>query len=122
LSPSGARQWTFRIHGHFWSIAEIDKIAFSLDKIEKSIVDVNDADVDRVIEQLCKQYTKWNVVDRPATEKDRVVLDYYAIFDGKSDIDNKIQDFPLELGAKMMMPGFEDALVGIKAVKSAKFT
>lgn len=98
----------------FEVLPEIADIAFSMDKLEKPVVAVTDEDVSRVIEQLRKQYTKWAVVDRAATEKDRVVLDYYAVYEGKADTENKIQNFPLELGSKVMLPGFEEGLVGCK--------
>lgn len=99
----------------FEVLPEIEKITLAMDSIEKPVVDVKDEDVDLVISQLLKQYTQWKIVDRAAHDKDRVVIDYYAIFDGKSDVENKITNFPLELGSKVMLVGFEDALVGAKA-------
>lgn len=99
----------------FEVLPEIGDIQFKMDSLEKPVVTVSDDDLNRVIEQLRKQYTKWNVVDRPAKEHDRVVIDYYATLEGKSDVDNKIQNFPLELGSKVMLPGFEEGLVGAKA-------
>lgn len=105
----------FEFIASFEVLPEIEAIQFSIDKVEKPNVDVKDEDVERVVEQLTKQYTKWNVVERAAQAKDRVVVDYYAIFDGKSDIENKVQNFPLELGSKVMLPGFEDGLLGSTA-------
>lgn len=99
----------------FEVLPEIEKVNFAMDSIEKLVVDVVPEDMDRVIEQITKQYTKWTVVDRPAKLKDRVVIDYYAIFEGKSDIENKVENFPLELGSGVMLPGFEDGLIGAKA-------
>jgi trigger factor len=98
----------------FEVLPEIGNIEFKIDKLEKPVVDVTDEDLNRVIEQLRKQYTKWAVVDRAAKDKDRVVLEYHAIFDGKADIENKVQNFPLELGSKVMLPGFEEGLLGCK--------
>jgi trigger factor len=89
-----------------------------LDQIDKLNVNVEDTDIDRVIDQLRKQYTTWNLVDRGAQKDDRAVIDYYAIFEGKSDIENKIQNFPLILGSGVMLPGFEDGLMGAKAGES----
>jgi trigger factor len=98
----------------FEILPEIEKVLFTMDNIQKLIVDVKEEDIDRVIEQLRKQHTKWNRVDRAAQAKDRAVIDYYAIFEDKADIENKIQNFPLELGANTMLPGFEDGLIGAK--------
>lgn len=98
----------------FEVLPEIGNIEFKIDKLEKPVVEVTDEDLNRVIEQLRKQYTKWAVVDRAAKDKDRVVLEYHAIFDGNADIENKVQNFPLELGSKVMLPGFEEGLLGCK--------
>jgi len=99
----------------FEILPEIPEVKFSMDKIEQLKVDVSEEDVDRVIEQLRKQYTKWTLVEREAAEKDRVVVDYYAVFEGKAEDDNKVENFPLELGSKVMLPGFEEGLAGAKA-------
>ncbi|WP_172622748.1 trigger factor [Aquicella siphonis] len=99
----------------FEVLPEIENIRFSMDGVEKLKVDVTPEDVSHVVEQLIKQYTKWKAVDRAAVLKDRLVIDYYAIFEGKEDTENKIQNFPLELGSHVMLPGFEDGLVGVKA-------
>ncbi len=94
---------------------EIEKVNFDMKGIEKLDVTVSDADLDRVIDQLRKQYTKWNLVDRTAKENDRVVVNYYAVFEGHSDEANKIQHAPVEIGSKRMLPGFEEGLIGTKA-------
>lgn len=99
----------------FEVLPEIGKIACEMASVEKLNVDVTDQDIEHVVTQLKKQYTKWNLVDREAQAKDRVVIDYYGVFEGKSDEENKVQNFPLELGSKTMLPGFEDGLMGAKA-------
>lgn len=99
----------------FEILPEIGNVSFSMDSVEKLNVAVTDEDIGRVLEQLTKQYTKWEPIQRAAELKDRVVIDYYAIFDGKSDEANKLQNIPLELGSNMMLPGFEAGLVGAKA-------
>lgn len=98
----------------FEVLPEIESVKHSIENIEKLIVDITPDDIKHVVDQLLKQYTKWNVVERAAQIKDRVVIDYYAIFEGVEDIDNKVQNFPLELGSKAMLPGFEDGLLGAK--------
>ena len=47
-------------------------------------------DIDYVVQQLTKQFTKWSEVDRGAALKDRVVVDYYFIFEGKAEFDHKL--------------------------------
>lgn len=111
MDPSQSLQFvaTFEV------LPEISNVKFSLDQLEKLTVEVSENDIKRVVDQLLKQFTKWNVVNRSAQKNDRIVIDYYAIFEGKSDVENKITNFPLELGSKVMLPGFEDALMGASA-------
>lgn len=99
----------------FEVLPEVGKINFAMANLDKLSVEVTNEDVERVIDQLKKQYTKWKIRHDVARKNDRVVIDYYAIFEGKSDIDNKVENFPLELGSKNMLPGFEDGLIGSKA-------
>lgn len=99
----------------FEVLPEMGDVKFSMDNVEKLVIDITDQDVNHVIQQLLKQYTKWNIVSREAQDKDRVVIDYYAIFEGVEDTENKVQSFPLELGSKVMLPGFEQGLIGAKA-------
>jgi trigger factor len=104
----------FEFVATFEVMPEIGTVALTIDNLEKLNVDITEEDTKRVFTQLQKQYTKWQLVDRAAEAGDRVVVDYYAIFDGVSDVENKITDFPVELGSKTMLPGFEDGLLGVK--------
>lgn len=98
----------------FEVLPEIEKIQFALEQIEKPTVEIKPEDVQYVIAQLLKQYTNWKLVEREAKDKDRVVIDYYAVFEGKADEQNKVENAPLELGSKIMLPGFEEGLMGTK--------
>jgi len=104
----------FEFVASFEVLPEIESVNHTLSSIEKLEVEVTDQDVDRVIEQLNKQYAKWNKVERTAKDKDRVVISYHAIFEGKAEVENKIENYPVEVGSKMMLPGFEEGLVGMK--------
>lgn len=105
----------FEFTASFEVLPEIEHIEFSLDNLEKINVDIKEEDVDRVIEQLSKQYTKWSNVDREATSADRVVINYTATFEGKLDTPQEIKNFPLPLDGEAMLPGFEAGLIGAKA-------
>lgn len=98
----------------FEVLPELNSIQAEIKKIEKPVVEITNEDIDQVMQKLRKQQTKWQVVDRPLQMTDRVVIDYYAVFEGQSDEGNTIKDFPLELGSKIMLPGFEDGLLGAK--------
>lgn len=102
----------------FEVLPEIGKVTFAADSIEKLVSEIASEDVERVITQLQKQLTQWKVVTRPAKEHDRVVIDYYAIFEGKEE--RLIKDYPLELGSGLMLPGFEAGLIGAQVGEERK--
>lgn len=99
----------------FEVLPTIEKVQFVSGPIEKLQVDIKPEDVEYVVKQLQKQYADWReIVERPAQEKDRLVLDYHGVFEGKLDENIKVTDFTLELGSKTMWPGFEEGLVGVR--------
>jgi len=103
-------------------LPEIENIKHDIQGIEKLVVDVTPRDVDNVTEQLLKQYTKWNSVERAATDKDRMVIGYVTIFDGVEDTEHKIENYTLELGSQVMIPGFEAGLIGAKSGDERKLS
>ncbi len=81
--------------------------------IKRPISSVEEADVDAMIEKLRVQKKTWAEVDRPAQESDRITIAFSGISEGKNFTEGKVQDFPVEIGAKQMISGFEDNLVGL---------
>ena len=67
---------------------EINKI-----KIEIPQVSINNADIDKVIDNIRKQNTVWNDSSSPAKEGDKVVVDYEGKIEGKDFKNNKQEDF-----------------------------
>jgi len=53
----------------FEVLPEIEKVKHEIKSIEKLVVEVTDADIQTVIKQLLKQYTRWNIVNRSAQNK-----------------------------------------------------
>lgn len=89
----------------------------NLDKIEvnKPVVDIGDADLDKMLDTLRKQHAKWEEASGAAALNDRVIIDFVGSIDGEEFEGGKATDFTLELGQGRMIPGFEDGLVGKKA-------
>jgi trigger factor len=91
-------------------------------KVTKPVVSVTTRDINEVIETLRKRSAERTEVNRPAKKGDEVIVD----FEG-SDKDSKpvngasTQNYPLILGDGSFIPGFEDALIGIKAGGSKTF-
>jgi trigger factor len=100
---------TFEVYPEV-SLASLDDLV-----VNKAVAEVTDADIDEMIETLCKQSGEWVDVEREAADGDQVVMDYVGTKDGEEFEGGKAENSTLELGSNRMIPGFEDGLVGAKA-------
>lgn len=83
-------------------------------KIERVTARVSDAEVERVVENLRRQRTNWEAVERVAANGDRIVIDFVGTIDGQPFKGNEGENIPVVLGTGSMTPGFEEALVGVR--------
>ena len=90
---------------------------FSKLKLEKPVVDVDDARVDEALKRLAS--SRKDFVARAETAKakdgDRVNIDFIGRIDGEAFEGGAGEGFDLELGSGQFIPGFEEQLVGVKA-------
>ena len=83
--------------------------------VEKNEPKADAADVQRVIDSMLKREEKANPVDRAAKEGDRLVLDFRGTLeDGTAPEGMTASAYPVELGSKSLIPGFEEQLIGVK--------
>ena len=94
---------------------------FSQIKVNRPVVEVNDADVDRTLEVLRKQRVQYHAVEREGKEGDRVHVDYAGKIDGTPFPGGEAKDFPVILGEGRTLKDFEGSLVGMKAGESKTF-
>lgn len=90
-------------------------------KVERPVLSVGDAEVDKTIEVLRKQRTTYAEVEREAVEGDRVVIDFVGRKEGVEFEGGKADDFPFVLGAGTMLKDFETAVLGLKTGESRTF-
>jgi trigger factor len=76
---------------------------------------VEEADVGKELERLHEQMATLETVDRPAAERDHVVIDYVGSVDGVPFEGGAGRDQLLELGSGRLIPGFEEQLTGASA-------
>ncbi len=81
-------------------------------KLESPIAEVSSADVDKMIDKMRHQHAEWTEVSRSAKEGDKLVIDFIGKMDGKEFEGGNAKEVDLELGSKMMIPGFEEGLIG----------
>ncbi|MEL6199993.1 MAG: trigger factor, partial [Pseudomonadota bacterium] len=94
-----------------------------LDKIEVRVpeVDIDDADIDRMLESLREQRASWEPVDRAATEGDQALVDFDGFLDGEPIENGSGKNVPVVLGGGQMLPDFDKGLAGAKAGDERSF-
>ncbi|MET1032971.1 MAG: trigger factor [Candidatus Saccharimonadales bacterium] len=105
-------------------VGEIKLPDYKKMKRAKKVVPVTAKDVDAVIDQLKKREAERKEADRPAKDGDQVYIDFAGV-DAKTKepiqgADGK--DYPLILGSKTFIPGFEENLIGLKTGDEKTFT
>jgi trigger factor len=84
-------------------------------EIERPVVSVSDAEVDKTIEILRKQRVRFEKAERAAQDGDRLVIDFAGSIDGQPFDGGKAEGFGLILGEGRLLPEFEAGLRGMKA-------
>ncbi|MDO4697826.1 MAG: trigger factor [Pasteurellaceae bacterium] len=84
-------------------------------EVEKPVVEITEADLDKMVDVLRKQQATWAESQDAAKADDRVTIDFVGSVDGEEFEGGKATDFVLFMGQGRMIPGFEDGIVGHKA-------
>ena len=84
-------------------------------KVKKEKVSVSQKEINETIDQILKNFAEKKKVKRAAKEGDEVIIDFLGKKDGVAFDGGKAEKFPLELGSKSFIPGFEEGLIGKKA-------
>lgn len=90
--------------------------------IERPKVAVGEAEVDKTLEILRKQRTRFIEASRPAQEGDRLTVDFEGSIDGAPFEGGKGEGFAFALGEGRMLPEFETAARGMSPGESRNFT
>lgn len=98
------------------SLEGVEKI-----EVSRPVATVQDADVDDMIEKLRAQKKTWAVVERESREHDRVTISFSGTSEGENFTNGKVENYQVEIGAKQMIPGFEENLIGLKSGDNKTF-
>ncbi|GAB2942379.1 trigger factor [Aquaspirillum soli] len=82
-------------------------------EVEKPVTEVTDAEIDKTIDILRKQRTRFDRVERAAAEGDRVIIDFKGTIDGEAFAGGSSENFPFVLGQGQMLPEFEAGVIGL---------
>ncbi|MGZ5575703.1 MAG: trigger factor [Methylobacter sp.] len=111
----------FKYTAEFEVYPEISLEGVEQIEVSRPIATVQDADIDSMIEKLRAQKKTWNVVERESKEHDRVTISFSGTSEGENFTDGKVENYQVEIGAKQMIPGFEENLIGLKAGDNKTF-
>lgn len=92
-------------------------------RLAKKTAKIDAKQVDEVLDSLRQRAAERKSVKRPAKEGDEVIIDFKGT-DEKGEPVNGAEgkEYPLLLGSKNFIPGFEDNVVDLEAGKSKEFT
>ncbi|UOO88412.1 trigger factor [Vitreoscilla massiliensis] len=109
---------TFKIDAQFEVFPEVKVGDLSAQEVEKATTEVSDAEVDKTIEILRGQRTRYNHVERAAQKEDRVIIDFAGKIDGVAFDGGSAENYPFVLGQGQMLPEFEAGVEGLKEGES----
>lgn len=84
-------------------------------KATKKAIKVDKKDVDEVIERIRKGLAEKTETTEGARDGDEVIIDFVGKRGGEAFQGGTGKDYPLTLGSSAFIPGFEEALAGLKA-------
>jgi trigger factor len=100
---------------------EIKLVDYTKLKVKPEPTVINKKEIDDVIKGLQLRSATRKAVQRAAKKGDEVVIDFNGSQAGKPVEGAKGIDYPLQLGSNRFIPGFEEALIGLKAGAKKNF-
>ncbi len=83
-------------------------------EIVRPVTPVSDVEVEKTIDILRKQRTRFERTERAAADGDRVIIDFKGSIDGVAFDGGSSENFPFMLGQGQMLPEFETGVIGLK--------
>ncbi|MCP4522774.1 MAG: trigger factor [Candidatus Gracilibacteria bacterium] len=105
-----------RVHIEVFPEIEIDAKYKDI-KLERETIKVSAAEVKNALTEIETKFTTFEeVTDKRSKLKmgDRATIDTQGFEDGKALENTNMQDYPLVLGSDILVPGFEEDMVGAK--------
>jgi trigger factor len=95
-------------------LPEVPKIDLKTIELTRPVAAVDDEAIAKTLANIAERARDFAppAEARPSQSGDRVIIDFHGTVDGEPFEGGHAHDFPLVLGAGMMIPGFEDQLIG----------
>ena len=101
---------------------EFEVSGFDKIKVEKPVVELGEEQISKMIENLRKQFAKWNEVETAVKKDDKVTIDFVGKIDGEAFEGGSATDSQVVIGSNQMIPGFEDGIVDMNKGESKTVT
>jgi len=100
---------------HFDVYPEIELNQLHTLTVSRPVVEITEADVDRLIENLRRARKTFAEVSRAAAEGDQVTVDFEGKLDGETFPGGKGEGVSFEIGASQFLPDLEKGMLGHSA-------
>lgn len=121
ITPNDNATEGFEFSATFEVYPEITLNSFDNLELKKPVAVISDDDIDGMVEKLRTQKIVWKEVKRKAKDGDRVTINFTGMVNDEAISEEPIKDFPVVLGSKSMIPGFEKELKGVKKTEELAF-
>ncbi|WP_210414883.1 trigger factor [Microlunatus elymi] len=101
---------------------DFDVPAFDTVEAQVDAIEITDEAVDERLESLRARFGSLDEVDRPVEDGDHLTIDLVARKDGEVLEDANVTDISYEVGTGRMVDGLDEAVLGLSAGDSKKFT
>jgi len=119
--PQIERKNDFEFSATFEIYPEVKVGDLAAASVERPTTEVDDAAVDKTLEILRKQRTRFESVQRAAKDGDRLTVDFRGTIDGQPFQGGEATDFVFGLGEGRMLPAFETAARGMSPGENKTF-
>ena len=122
IEPKTSESTThLEFHAIFEVYPDFTPADMSTAEVERPVLEVTAAEVDKTVDILRQQRVSYEDTDRAAAKGDRVVIDFLGKKDGEPFQGGQAADYPFVLGQGQMLPDFESAVEGAKAGEAKTF-
>ena len=106
---------TFEIYPDF-ELGDLSSIL-----VNKPVLQVEEAEVQKTLDILRKQRAGYKRADRPAQSGDRATIDYHGTLDGEDFAGNRASDYSVILGDGLLLKDFEISILGMSTGQEKMF-
>lgn len=104
----------FKVAALFEVFPDVNVGDLGMQEVVRVSTEVGEAEIDKTVDILRQQRTRFNRVEREAQDGDRVIIDFSGKIDGAAFDGGSSENYPFILGKGQMLPEFEAGISGMK--------